>query len=146
MISIGTTFNYDIPLKNQLPTVRRADFTDYRKRNLVKQVYRLLEYIGEKDLRLAVENLRASANDILSYSLDRIVNLRYGLCYDSSHDNLTAHPMAILKKYGHRLITTHISDNHGEKDDHILPFEGPYRWDEFCKLFAEIDFIDIFLL
>jgi len=28
-----------------------------------------------------------------------------------------------------RVITTHVHDNHGEKDEHLLPFEGGIGWD-----------------
>lgn len=235
-ISISTTFNYDIPLRKQLPMIRKAGFThislgggrlehsgyldtngqkkltemletsdlkicsihaplikgvdisspdeevssaaldllkrtvdaalilraktvifhptssetgnlDYRKEALVGQVLALLEHIGEEDVKLAVENLtRVPANEILTYSLERIDNPGYGLCYDSSHDNLTPEPMTILEKFGRRLVTTHISDNLAENDDHMLPFEGSFQWDRFCELFSQIQFEGIFLL
>jgi sugar phosphate isomerase/epimerase len=28
-----------------------------------------------------------------------------------------------------RVATTHIHDNHGEKDEHLLPYEGTIDWD-----------------
>ena len=28
-----------------------------------------------------------------------------------------------------RVVTTHIHDNHGEKDEHLLPYEGTIDWD-----------------
>ena len=35
-----------------------------------------------------------------------------------------------------RVVTTHIHDNHGEKDEHLLPFEGTIDWDAAFALFA----------
>ena len=121
--------------------------TDRRRKLLVEQVSRLLDYVGDQAVQLAVENLSyLPANDISAHSLDEIDHPKYGFCYDSSHDNLTPPPMAILEKYGDRLMTTHISDNRGEKDDHLLPWEGEIAWDAFCRAFSEIPFRGVFLM
>jgi sugar phosphate isomerase/epimerase len=236
MISIGTTFNYGIPLREQLPVIKKAGFTHIsigakiehsnylasegmkniramvdshglgvcsihtpfgkgidisspdkavsdrtvetyqrcidvafflsagvvifhptaylssdrihaRKDVLVKNVEKLLEHIAHGRVRLAVENdSYEPANDVLSHSLDEIGEPGYGFCYDSSHDNIVEQPLALLDRYGHRLLTTHISDNRGKKDDHILPFEGTYDWDGFCKAFPCDVFSGVFLL
>ncbi len=120
---------------------------DIRKKVLIEQVLALLKYIGDNDLQLAIENLRFTlVNQILTFLLDKIPSEKYGLCYDSSHDNLVSNPFAILKRYGDRLLTTHIADNAGVHDDHMLPFEGSFPWDKFNKIFAEIGFKGIFLL
>ncbi len=236
MISIGTTFNYGIPLEGQLPLIKKTGFThislgaklehsnymerggqkviktmveshglavcsihtpfgkgidisspdkdisdrtvemyrrciesaqflsagtvifhptaylssgsiDVRKDTLVANVGKLLDHAGKGTVKLAVENdSYEPANDVLSHSLNEIADSRYGFCYDSSHDNLVERPLALLKDYGDRLLTTHISDNRGKNDDHMLPFEGIYDWEGFCKVFTRICFEGIFLL
>ena len=35
-----------------------------------------------------------------------------------------------------RVVTTHIHDNHGDKDEHLLPFEGTIDWDAAFAAFA----------
>lgn len=118
-----------------------------RKELLVRQVLALLEHIGQANLKLAIENLsNDSANRITAFSLQRVVNTKYGLCYDTSHDNLVTTPLAILERFKDRLITTHIADNQGVRDDHMLPFEGYFPWDKFCRVFSAIRFDGIFLL
>lgn len=126
---------------------RQFDNLDDRKMAIVDNVNELLNEPGGKEVRLAVENdCMAPANDVLSHSLNEIADTRYGFCYDSSHDNLTAQPLEILNDYGHRLLTTHISDNRGEKDDHILPGEGSFDWNDFCRVFVRTNFHGVFLL
>ncbi len=118
-----------------------------RKDILTAQVIAMFDHIADQNIRLAAENLRVETlNEILIHSLNIIGSPRYGLCYDSSHDNLTSQPMAILRRYGRRIITTHISDNRGEHDDHILPFEGTYDWDQFASIFSRLKFGGVFLL
>ena len=236
MISIGTTFNYDIALKDQLPMIREAGFShislganighaDYlsgsarqtikamtgdhglaicslhvpfgerldisvpdraisdntvetyercieaaqflgaravifhptrylqaehmaqRKKTIVRNVTKLLGGLGPGDVKLAIENdCYGPSNDVLAHSLDEIIDARYGFCYDSSHDNLAGRRLAVLVKYGSRLLATHISDNRGAQDDHLLPFEGAYDWPGFCTLFSRIHYSGVFLL
>lgn len=123
------------------------DKSDERKQILVEQVFKLIDYVDSNDIKIAVENLpSAIVNDLLSFSLDNVKNDNFGFCYDSSHDNLVSHPFEILRNYKNRLLTTHISDSRGQKDDHMLPFEGNIHWDEFCKLFGQVDFRGVFLL
>ncbi len=118
-----------------------------RKDILTAQVIAMFDHIADRSIRLAAENLRVEIlNEILTHSLNIIGSPRYGLCYDSSHDNLTSQPMAILRRYGKRIITTHISDNRKENDDHMLPFEGTYDWDQFTSAFSRLKFTGVFLL
>ena len=32
-----------------------------------------------------------------------------------------------------RIVTTHIHDNHGEKDEHLLPCDGTIDWDAAAR-------------
>lgn len=50
--------------------------------------------------------------------------------YDSSHDFISGHPPGeLLRRWGDRLLTTHLSDNNGIMDDHYHPGEGCIDWD-----------------
>ena len=35
-----------------------------------------------------------------------------------------------------RIVTAHIHDNHGDKDEHLLPYEGTIDWDAALEAFA----------
>lgn len=51
------------------------------------------------------------------------------LCFDIGHahvDNVLDSGFEAMRD---RVVTTHIHDNHGEKDEHLLPFEGSIDWD-----------------
>ena len=61
-----------------------------------------------------------------------------GFCWDSGHDHCYPHRLDFLKKFGHRLIMTHLNDNLGirdpqgiaaaEDDLHFLPYDGNLDW------------------
>ena len=64
-----------------------------------------------------------------------------GICLDTGHAFLSGYdPAEFVRKIGSRLRATHIADNHGERDDHIAPFQGDIDWFEFMKALKEIDY------
>lgn len=93
----------------------------------LKILRELVSYAQDHDLVLAVENTRC--HDYADFIFSNLESPHLGLCYDSSHDFLKGQTRGrFLKKWGHRLVTTHLSDNHGENDDHFLPGNGQVDW------------------
>jgi sugar phosphate isomerase/epimerase len=58
------------------------------------------------------------------------------LCFDTGHANLETGVEAGFDMMRERVATTHVHDNHGEKDEHLLPFEGEIDWDASFGAFA----------
>jgi len=82
-----------------------------------------------KGISLAIENLpRESGSWICSQLLDTFDAGRVGFCYDSSHENFSGRPFHLLEKYYDRLTACHLSDNHGESDEHLVPEDGIIDW------------------
>jgi sugar phosphate isomerase/epimerase len=50
------------------------------------------------------------------------------LCFDIGHANLESSVAASLEAMRDRIVTTHIHDNHGERDEHLLPYTGDIDW------------------
>jgi sugar phosphate isomerase/epimerase len=54
--------------------------------------------------------------------------LNVRVCFDTGHAHMThgLHPaFETLRTY---IASTHVHDNHGEKDDHLMPFDGGIDW------------------
>jgi len=51
------------------------------------------------------------------------------LCFDIGHAHVETGVEPALEIMRDRIVTTHIHDNHGEKDEHLLPYEGTIDWD-----------------
>jgi sugar phosphate isomerase/epimerase len=51
------------------------------------------------------------------------------LCFDIGHAHIDAGVAASFEAMRDRIVTTHIHDNHGDKDEHLLPYEGTIDWD-----------------
>lgn len=44
-----------------------------------------------------------------------------GICFDAGHAHLTGGALEGLRQVKDRVVTAHLHDNHGEKDEHLLP-------------------------
>jgi sugar phosphate isomerase/epimerase len=50
------------------------------------------------------------------------------LCFDIGHAHMEEGVEASFDAMRDRVVTTHIHDNHGEKDEHLLPYTGTIDW------------------
>ena len=64
-----------------------------------------------------------------------------GICWDFGHANLMGiDQREALRCMGTRLKATHIADNSGKRDDHILPFMGTVDWRSILPVLGEIGY------
>jgi sugar phosphate isomerase/epimerase len=98
---------------------------------LIRELVSIAEELG---VNIALENTLHTA--YLEPVFTEIPSPNLGFCYDCGTDFMEGHSHGgILKKWGHLLKTTHISDTSGTNDGH-LPFgEGKIDWDVFIKAF-----------
>lgn len=50
-------------------------------------------------------------------------------CFDIGHAHIEGGVQPGFHAMHERVVTTHIHDNNGEKDEHLLPYEGTIDWD-----------------
>lgn len=105
----------------------------------------IMRYAEECGVVMALENTRHS--HYLDFIFDKLQSPYLKFCYDSSHDFLwNKEPGAILKRWGHLLAVTHLSDNRGHADDHLLPGDGRGAWKPVFRNFPQALYReDIFL-
>jgi sugar phosphate isomerase/epimerase len=58
------------------------------------------------------------------------------LCFDAGHAHMEEEVEASFEAMRERIVSTHIHDNHGDKDEHLLPFEGTIDWNALLKAIA----------
>ncbi|MFH2036319.1 MAG: TIM barrel protein [Candidatus Zixiibacteriota bacterium] len=135
----------------QIPTViihPHHYFPDSRDNCLFRARDALQEILSlkPKNIQMAVENLPTDDGSwICAGILDRLDKSQVGFCYDSSHENMSGRPFHLLEKYFSRLTTSHLSDNHGNFDEHLVPQDGTIDWNGLKSYFDRSD-IDHILL
>ena len=95
---------------------------------------KLVEYAMKKNVKVAFENLRKSAN--FAWAMETFEhNPMVGFCWDCGHEACYQNGREFMPWYGERLICTHIHDNCGlqDADDHLLPFDGTVDFNRFAE-------------
>jgi sugar phosphate isomerase/epimerase len=94
-------------------------------------------------VRLALEvipNHLATADALVGWMEDDIDLGSAGVCLDFGHAHLTGGaPEAVEQLAGH-LLTTHVHDNRGRHDDHLVPFDGTIDWPATLMALAKVGY------
>jgi sugar phosphate isomerase/epimerase len=108
----------------------------------------LIPFARDRGVRLALENIPNSLSTIekMLRFLEETQLAEVGICFDSGHSNLLANPVEEIVIGGKSIVTTHLHDNHGQKDEHLLPFEGSISWPKVLESFDKVDYQGCLLL
>ena len=70
------------------------------------------------------------------------------MCYDTGHNNFADKQVKYLELYADKVVTLHIHDNNGEKDEHTLMKYGTIDWNRIAKQLAKtnVEILDFELL
>jgi len=95
----------------------------------------LLLFARQRGVTLALENTpgeMATPANLRRFLEDtRLPGLR--LCFDAGHAHMDTGALQGLETMRGLAVTSHLHDNHGEKDEHLLPFEGAIEWGRLMK-------------
>jgi sugar phosphate isomerase/epimerase len=95
-------------------------------RRSVEELLRIAEPLG---VRIAVEvipNELSRAGSIVHFVEDDLDGV--GICLDFGHAHLDGDVIDAVETVSEHLIATHVHDNRGRRDDHLLPFDGTIDW------------------
>ena len=92
-------------------------------------------FAKQRGVTLALENtpseLATPSNLRHFLEQTRLPGLR--LCFDAGHAHLDSGAVQGIETMGELAVTTHLHDNHGEKDEHLPPYAGTIEWEPLIK-------------
>ena len=95
----------------------------------------LVVFAKQRSVTIALENTPgdlASPTSLRQFITDtRLADLR--LCFDTGHAHMEDGVERSFDTMRDLVVTTHVHDNHGEKDEHLPPFEGSIDWNAAMK-------------
>ncbi len=103
-----------------------------------------LEHLGAfarpLGVQILVENLTSEATTpehlITILDLGHLDNV--GVCLDLGHAHATVGIPEAVAVLGPRVMSVHVHDNHGMKDEHLWPGDGTIDWPATTKLLSEL--------
>jgi sugar phosphate isomerase/epimerase len=102
----------------------------------------LLPFAEARGVTLALENIPNELSTVegMRRFLEDAQLGKIGICFDSGHSHLQADPHAEIRNSGGRIVATHLHDNHGKKDEHLLPFDGDIDWTKVLEALEAIQY------
>jgi len=94
-------------------------------------VAEIVDYCRTIGVVVAVENLIRGLGGVpeeMAAMVSVLPEEHAGVCLDIGHAHLRANEEEMISACAGRIVTTHVADNLGETDDHLLPFEGGVEW------------------
>jgi sugar phosphate isomerase/epimerase len=108
----------------------------------------LVLFAKQRGVTIAIENTPGefSSPESLAQFVKqtRLNDLRF--CFDIGHAHMAEGVAAGVESMLDRVVTVHLHDNHGEKDEHLLPFEGTIDWDTALAALAGAPKPPVFVL
>ena len=97
-----------------------------------RSVEEIVDAAGAVGVKVAVEvipnplSMPAALCRLIEEDLE---DLEVGICLDYGHANLLGDVAEAIETISGHLVTTHVHDNGGKRDDHLVPFTGRINWD-----------------
>jgi sugar phosphate isomerase/epimerase len=127
--------------RNPDGSLNRADAA----RRSIEELQRATESLG---VRIALEimpNALSTAERLVSFIEEDLEAGDIGICFDFGHAHLMGDVLDAVETASEHLVTTHVHDNTGRSDDHLLPFEGSIPWNPTLMALQKIGFEGAFV-
>ena len=97
----------------------------------LKYLEPVVRYAEDAGVKIAFENI--DHPQCLLQTMAHFPDKHVGFCYDSGHEACRGYGYEFLPLVGDRLICTHIHDNDGIDDQHLIPFDGKIDWQRVMR-------------
>ncbi len=114
-----------------------------------RSVEDLVALAAKSNVRVAIEvipNPLSSADDLVRLIEDDLDGLDVGVCLDYGHAHLMGDLGEAIEALSGHLCTTHVHDNGGRRDDHLVPFAGTINWDGAMMTTQKIGYDGLLML
>lgn len=114
-------------LPDSLPVPAGDNNRDAARRS-IEDIAAVAEPLGVRVALEVIPNALATPDSLVALLEDELELPRVGACLDFGHAQLMGDPVDAVEALSGHLLTTHVHDNHGTRDEHLPPFEGIVDW------------------
>lgn len=132
-----------------IPDAQKPAATDNHPEAAHRSVVELHDVARTVGVQLALEvipNRLSSAETLVNFIEDELELPDIGICMDFGHGFLMGDLVDAIETTSGHLITTHVHDNHGKVDEHLVPFEGEIDWPSALMAAQKIGYEDALML
>lgn len=116
--------------------------------SLVRSLEELSPVAQRYGVRLAVEVIpnALSTPSALVELIESDIDAELGICMDVGHARLMGDVVDAIETCSGHLVATHLHDNRGRTDDHLVPGKGVIDWDATLLALQKIGYDDVWML
>ena len=132
-----------------VPTSEAISGADNQRNAARRSIDELVALAAQVNVRVAIEvipNPLSGASDLLDLIEEDLDGLDVGICLDYGHAHLMGDLGEAIETVSGHLLTTHVHDNGGRRDDHLVPFAGTIEWEAAMMSTQKIGYDGIFML
>lgn len=130
VLHCGVPAPHGLPADNHVPAMIRS----------LEELSPIAALVG---VRLAVEvipNALSTASSLVDLLESEIDASDLGICMDVGHARLMGDVVEAIETCAGHLLTTHLHDNRGRTDDHLVPGQGVVDWEAALLAFQKVGY------
>ncbi len=115
---------------------------DNSRAAMTRSLEELDQVAGRVGVRIAVELIpnALSGPTALVDLMDELDLPAVGICIDVGHARLMGDVVDAIETCSGHVVTTHLHDNRGKSDDHLVPGQGVIDWDAAVLAFQKVGY------
>jgi sugar phosphate isomerase/epimerase len=94
----------------------------------IEEICRVAEPLGARVAMEVIPNALSSASALVAMIERDFDGSSVGVCLDFGHAHLMGDVADEIEVVSEHLLTTHVHDNRGKEDDHLVPYQGTINW------------------
>ena len=128
------------------PTVQGGENSRPAAFRSVEDICRAAEPLGVRVALEVIPNPLSDAASLVAMLERDLESPRAGICLDFGHAFLMGDVADTIETVAEHLITTHVHDNKGKQDEHLVPFAGRINWDMALMTMQKVGYDGTYLM
>lgn len=112
----------------------------------IEEICRAAEPLGARVAMEVIPNSLSSASTLVTMIELDFEGSTVGICLDFGHAHLAGDVADEIEVSAEHLVTTHVHDNRGREDDHLVPYQGTINWGAALMTMQKIGYEGTYLM
>jgi sugar phosphate isomerase/epimerase len=112
----------------------------------LEEVCRIAQPLGVKVAAEVIPNRLSDAVTLSALIESELEPGEAGICLDFGHAHIMGDVADAVETVAEHIITTHVHDNHGREDEHLVPYLGSIDWDLALVTMQKIGYDGVYMM
>ena len=112
----------------------------------LEEVCELAAPLGVKVAAEVIPNRLSDPGSLTTLIENELEPRQAGICLDFGHAHMMGDVADAVETVAEHIITTHVHDNHGREDEHLVPYLGSIDWDLALVTMQKIGYDGVYMM